>query len=537
MQIHEAMITKTNSRRTHADGSISDYVTFKFPSSALKFVDIDQGDEAVKLKDAAHYRFVKAQEGGEAEPLIVTFGLLRPDRPAAELFPNLPFTTEAGEQLLSANSGIIHTMRILFRRGWVCYKQGVWQTAVPTTETSWRKKGQAVLNYLTTNNLLHLHTTRGDDLDFSQIPLDIEQDLVPVAGCGFLSDFNRRQQPTVAFNTLFFLLEPEDIFSHHSALFEPFGFFMADGVIQRPPLYRRGTIWQHADGRWQTGLLGMADLRIILPNGWQLVYAKQKLSSQDRPFSLNDEGPSPITLYTRYYGVAEQGHVLGQTPVAPGRFELTVVDRRIVGWKMGGGLPLPQNGFVLSFAEDVFTAEAKQTFLSTLTHQFRVTYQFAAEPYLTIQQGVQVGPMLLQDGRSPLTNSYLEAVEQFWPSRFMPDGRWQNGVVSTSYKTDVDQTRSGRVGIGLDAAGNVILVMAVGVNSGMDVPGVDSVGATLTELAQLLQEAGAVTAVNLDGGGSTQAYFMGGRAITPGDRRGQPQTAYQRMIPSVGVVK
>ncbi|MCP5101067.1 MAG: phosphodiester glycosidase family protein, partial [Chloroflexi bacterium] len=73
--------------------------------------------------------------------------------------------------------------------------------------------------------------------------------------------------------------------------------------------------------------------------------------------------------------------------------------------------------------------------------------------------------------------------------------------------------------------------------SGMGVSGIDSTGATLLELAELLQEAGAVTAVNLDGGGSTQAYFKGGQAVVPGDRRGMPQCVYQRMIPSVGVVK
>ena len=42
--------------------------------------------------------------------------------------------------------------------------------------------------------------------------------------------------------------------------------------------------------------------------------------------------------------------------------------------------------------------------------------------------------------------------------------------------------------------------------------------------------------MNLDGGGSTQAYYMGGLAIVPGERRGLPMIHYARMIPSVGVV-
>ena len=531
------MIDKAHMRHMHDDGSFSDYVTFTFPPSALDFCDIDQKDERVKLQDIAHYRFVKAQERGESEPVIVTFGLLRPDQPAARLFPDLSFEAKNGEQLLSANSFITHTMRTLFQRGWIRYENGVWQTAVPATETAWAQKGTAILHLLTTKNRLYLKTTRGNCLDFSQVSMNIDQDLVPVGSCGFLSDFSHRECPQLVFNAAYFLLEYEDIFSYHSALCEGHSFWMFDGVIQRPPLFRRGAIWQHAHGSWEVGLLGLDDLRLILPNGWRLVHEKRPLSDNDFSFTLNDEGPSAVTLYTRYYGVARQGRVLGFTPVEPGRFEVTVIDRRIVGWKIGGNLPLPHNGIVISFAPGTLTAAAQQTLLDTLSHHFWLEYQFVAKKHQTIRQGIQGGPILLQDGRSPLTNCYLEEVEQFWPSRALEDGSWQMGVVSTKYKTNVDQNRTGRVGIGIDQAGNLLVILAASVNRGMGVPGIDSTGATLMELAELLREAGAVTAVNLDGGGSTQAYYMGGQAVIPGDRRGIPQSIYQRMIPSVGVVK
>ena len=103
------------------------------------------------------------------------------------------------------------------------------------------------------------------------------------------------------------------------------------------------------------------------------------------------------------------------------------------------------------------------------------------------------------------------------------------------YKTDVDSTRSGRVGIGIDRKGDLLVVMAPGVNQGRGVPGADSFGATLLELAGLLREAGAVSALNLDGGGSTQAYFRGAQTITPGDRRDPTTYPYERMVPSVGI--
>jgi hypothetical protein len=42
-----------------------------------------------------------------------------------------------------------------------------------------------------------------------------------------------------------------------------------------------------------------------------------------------------------------------------------------------------------------------------------LSYQFVS-PQQTITQGLQTDPILLQDGRTPLTNSYLEVGEQFW---------------------------------------------------------------------------------------------------------------------------
>jgi exopolysaccharide biosynthesis protein len=56
------------------------------------------------------------------------------------------------------------------------------------------------------------------------------------------------------------------------------------------------------------------------------------------------------------------------------------------------------------------------------------------------------------------------------------------------------------------------------------------------ELADLLAEAGAVDAINLDGGGSTQLFYMGGLATVPGNRYGIPGVHFERMVPSVGVL-
>ncbi len=55
------------------------------------------------------------------------------------------------------------------------------------------------------------------------------------------------------------------------------------------------------------------------------------------------------------------------------------------------------------------------------------------------------------------------------------------------------------------------------------------------ELAEFLQEMGAVDAVNMDGGGSSQLFFLGGLTVVPGNRLGLQSVHYERMVPAVGV--
>jgi hypothetical protein len=522
-------ITKTHGRLHHADGSFADTFTFFFSANGLRFLDIDQSDPQVKLKDIAHFCCYQARKRGESEPVIIAFLQLEQDRPAARLFPDIPTITPDGETLLSARSFITHTLRRLLRREELAYRGGQWQTD--------SSSGRAVIQYLLSQNRLRLDLGYGrrlpDQLDFPAFP--INHNLVPIGRCGFLSDFAWRERPLLAFASAFFLLESDDFCSHHSALGEAYNLWAAEGVIRRPPLYRRGAIF-YQDGRWRVGFLGMNDLAITLPIGVQLSPHDVPLPAQAIPFTLNDEGPSDLTLYTRYHGVASEGQVLGCTPAAPGRFELSVVDRRVVGWKLGGGLELPQNGLVISFAPGTLSAAQRQELQQALRERNLLDYRFARPQHLGISQALQVGPLLLQDGHSPLTNTYLEEKEQFWPSRPLADGGWKIGVVSTDYKTDMDRTRHGRAGLGIDGEGNLVLVMVACVKPAVRVPEVESAGATLSELVHLLREAGAVDAVNLDGGGSTQAYFMGGRVIVPGDRRGLPLVQYERMVPSVGAV-
>jgi hypothetical protein len=527
-------VVKTQDRVYHQDGSFYDTVVVRFTPEGLCFRDIDQSDPRVKLCDIAHLRYYKACARGESKAVVVAYLRLAQDLPVGKVLAGLSPVTERGETLLSANSTITYTLRALLSRGWLDYHDDAWRVRVPASEAAWRERGRAVLDLLVSQDRLHLESGRRSLSSVDFAGFSASQNLIPIARCGFLSDLVWHQRPRLAFNSAFFLLEDEDFGSHHAALGEAYDLWVADGAIHRPPLYRRGTLFD--DGRWRAGFFGLDDLQIVLPTGLRLWPAGLPLPDGAIPFTLNDEGPSEVTLYTRYCGVAGQGVALGRTPVAPGRFELTVVDRRVVGYQAGGDLELPQNGFAISFAPRVLPAAGRGELLNALRTRFRLDYGFARPEHRAIEQALQAGPVLLRQGRATLSGTYLQEQEQFWPSRSLGDGRWQVGVVPTDYKLDVDRTRAGRAGLGVDRAGNLVLAMVSGVNRGLEVRGVDSEGATLNELVDLLAEAGAVDAINLDGGGSTQAYYEGGQALVPGDRRGRPQVHYERMVPSVGIV-
>ncbi|UCC65500.1 MAG: phosphodiester glycosidase family protein, partial [Anaerolineae bacterium] len=391
---------------------------------------------------------------------------------------------------------------------------------------------------LTRDNRLLLGGALGRPIStpFAFAGFDAKRNLIPVDRLGFLREFVWHERPRVAFNAAFFLLEHDDFFSHHSALGEAYNLYVHNGVILRPPLYRRAALYQAADllagsgqARWQAGYFSVADVVITLPDGTTLVPEGSKLAGL--PFALNPENSAEIAVYTRASGLASGGRPLCRTPVEPGRLEFTLVDRRVVGHKTGGSLDIPQNGLVLSFHPAALPAGAIPDGRLPC-----VRYSFVQKKHCGIRQAIQVGPMLLQDGEVVVSSESL-ATEEFWPTPLDHTGPDDIGVVPTDYPNDTDRTRAGRIGLGIDSEGGLVVVAVPGTERGTRRPDADSSGATLLELAELLAQAGAVDAINLDGGGSTQLFYLGGLTTTPGNRYRLPGVQFERMIPSAGVLR
>lgn len=505
----------------HDDGTWSDVVTVKVPAHLLRFQNIVLSDYQARMRDAAHLRFLKAMLRGEENPVIVTWACLEQDRPAADVFPDINNVTDDGECLLSANSLITYTLRTLLARGWLHFEGDTWQLTISQAEATWQQRADVILGWMHERNRLYVQcaprhaATRADFTNFKA-----KLNGIAVGRVGFLRRAVQEQGYPIAFNTAYFLLEQDDFISHHSALGDPYNLAVHNGEIVRPPIYRRAVLWRNQDDRWHTDYIGMDDVRLVFPHDpdWHV------------SFSVNPTDAREVAVYTRHYGVDEQDRVIGFTPAAAERLEFTVIDRHIVSWKRGGGLEIPQNGFVLSFA----AGSLSETQFEAICAQPVIRYAFTSSRYQHMREAIQGGPLLIRDGQRVIDRSAFQR-EQFWISRQI-DGEQVIGLVPSDYPTDIDTTRAGRVGIGFTDDNEIVVVAVAGVNTGYTLNNTDSIGATLVELAGYLQDAGATEAINVDGGGSSQLYIAGGLAITPGDRRGLPGIVYERMIPAAGVI-
>jgi exopolysaccharide biosynthesis protein len=110
------------------------------------------------------------------------------------------------------------------------------------------------------------------------------------------------------------------------------------------------------------------------------------------------------------------------------------------------------------------------------------------------------GPVLVQKGEVCITNK--------------EERMFLNGEADLHPRTSMGYTRDGRL----------LLLVVEGRNPGI------AMGASLIEMATLLQSLGCIEALNLDGGGSSCLLINGKETIKPSDKEGQ------RPVPAVFMV-
>ncbi|WP_439506267.1 phosphodiester glycosidase family protein [Sediminibacterium sp.] len=118
-----------------------------------------------------------------------------------------------------------------------------------------------------------------------------------------------------------------------------------------------------------------------------------------------------------------------------------------------------------------------------------------------MQTAVAGGPVLIQAGQINISNNE----EQRFAGKQIND-------------------KHPRTAMGYTADGHLIVMVVEGRNPGI------AEGASLTQLAELMQSTGCVEALNLDGGGSSTMLINGKETIKPSDKTGQ------RPVPAVFII-
>lgn len=496
------------------------------PADRLKFEDLHPMSSYVRQQDIARMHYARAIARGETSPHILTWTAMQTDRRASQLFPALNLTTEDGEQIISANSFITYILRKILAEGWLKLHEYVgdtyeWKLDIPDEKSTWQARAEAVLGWLEDAIQLDLYPNieRGSYEPRVFHPFDASRNFVRIGRCDFIRHFVQNHERPVLFNTSHFLHEHDDLISHHSGYGDAIGLMVAANTILRPPIYRRGALLYDGE-RWRVEPIGPNEIRLMLPGD---ITISAEYSAAYR-YQLNPAENVPIALFTRAGGLRLSNSPLQQTPTAAGRLEFVLVNRQILSWKRGGGLRIPQNGFVLSIAEGTLPPDIFKQFVEDAW----VEYSFV-DTVGQVVSGIQTGPILLRGGKTAKEFAGHD-VEEFWASRGETVG-----ISPVHMDRAALSKRKARTALGIKSDGDIALLMIDGCESASRTD-LDSAGASLPELTELMRNAGAVDALNLSGEGSCHLFVNGGLANTPSDRRGQPGVVFERMLPSIGIV-
>lgn len=516
-------------RVQHNDGSWSMFYTVHIAADKLKFEDLHPKGSYVRQQDIARMHYARARARGEVNPHILTWPAMQTDRRASHLFAGLSYMTDDGEQIISANSFITYVLRRLLAEGWLQLHEYIsdtyeWHTQAPKERSVWQARARAFTRWLEETIQLDLYPNveKGSYRPRIFHSFNACQNFVRIGRCDFIRHFIQSIQRQAVFNTAHFAHEHDDLISYHSGYGDPVGLMAAENTILRPPIYKRGCLVHDGQG-WAIRALSLSDIAIVIPGDIKL----SADGGGGYRFCLNPAQARPIAVYTRAGHLRVKGRPLNRTPLASGRIEYVIVNRQVVSWKQGGGLRIPQNGFVLSLQADALPVDV----MDSIIHDAWVEYELA-DSAQRIQSGIQAGPILLARGQSVIHRA-LER-EEFQASHII-DGKRVIGISPVHMNLASDTVRKARTALGIKADGDLVLAVADGCDSAWRTD-LDSAGATLREVIDFLIEQGAVDALNLSGEGSSHLFVEGGLYNIPAERRGQRGVVYERMLPSIGIV-
>lgn len=252
----------------------------------------------------------------------------------------------------------------------------------------------------------------------------------------------------------------------------PIGMILINKELVSGPLYNRSTLGITQEGK---PIIAQLDLQgsITLPNGLEV-----PINNVNQPRVTLKQ----IVLYTDRWGTLAPN-------VPKNGFQIQIIDGKVTNVSRTNPLPIPKEGYVVS--------GPNITGLAMLAKEKnKVELLFYTLPdWSNMAHAVTGGPYLLKNGEI-----FIDANAQHFTSRSLG-------------------THEPRTAVGIDKEGLLLFITVDGRQSNT------SVGVTLWELARLLKGLGAVEAMNLDGGSSTQMVVDGKMVNSPVNPSGIPITS------------
>lgn len=314
-----------------------------------------------------------------------------------------------------------------------------------------------------------------------------------------LPDICGRHRAQAGINGGFFANFEEEM-SPHTVFNDPVGLLLTDGRVMVPPSYRRGTLLVFADGDAQIRTTEMGMVRFSL-GGRSFAREGKESSKAGVEFAVNPQSVAEAGVHTC---ASRSGTPAGKVT------DFAVSGSSVVEVKKGGGCLIPQGGFVLqvgnpTLADDLMARITEGT--NAVDYELELPGTKGS-----VEQGLAAGPILLKDGKA-IDEGYFEhapRTEEFEERKLVP----------TRLKLAISdpKARAPRSAVGVKGRGSVMLVTVDDDRqTNLTLKERRSVGATLSELAEIMRQLGCSEAVNLDGGGSSTLWLGGRIANRPSD--------------------
>jgi hypothetical protein len=289
---------------------------------------------------------------------------------------------------------------------------------------------------------------------------------------GFLSD--QYKSDRILFNSHFFLLEFSDLETKYDKIGESFGLLLINGKIINPPLYRRESLFINKDGSCRTYSLSIKDIAVKI--GQDIFRDNENADFYIRPEKA-------------------------VSPAQPGT-DIAIIGRRIVGYKTGGAMEIPEAGFLIHLDRHYVPEILDVSFINEHDHQF----------------GIQAGPLLINSSVPAMNfkDSYYNGEGIAFPPTVFPTC-WNSG-------------RAARLGFGFKE-NKLVLIWVEGSKPELYSKNDYSKGCSLAEFAQIAEELGIENFINLDGGGSSQLALGLKRKLRIADRYDGTGDDFERPVP------